>query len=150
MKRPFVPIVHWYKVEPYERTVFLVCGLDIDDCMAFLESNADPEPGEIDFSAFDEALKRDMPEDHAKGSFCRCGRTHMESDVVCWFPRLPTVSTLVHELLHAVQMILEAAGVDDRNGEAEAYHLGVLTRHFVGEMRRNVRARLGKEAEWET
>lgn len=73
-----------------------------------------------------------MKKNPPKGDLEYCGRTVQKDglDVFVWFPVFPTPGTLVHELMHAKDNILNSAGVTDTSGETDAYLLGQMYDHF--------------------
>ena len=139
MKRKSV--VHWCSADPYRYMVMTVVG-DPEDGLRRLATSLRPADG------FGEALgffAKDVPFDDPMLGFCRVGRCYSKGgDSVIWFPRYPEISTLVHELLHAVQAVMESAGVEDGRGEADAYLMAMLTSFFGNAFAKDVKRDLGK------
>lgn len=122
------PVIHWCEATPYRRMVMTVVG-DPKKGLDMLAKEMRPPEGD-----FDGPLKfftEDVPFDNPAYKFTRTGRCSSKGgDSIVWFPRFPEVSTLAHELLHAVQAVMESAGVKDGSGEAEAYLLTDLLSYF--------------------
>lgn len=121
--------VHYACADPFRRMVVTIVG-DPKAGIARVEKELGWS-GECEGVA--EQILHDAPADHTAGkaAFCSCGRTVFNNqDVFIHFPRFPNPSALVHELEHAKDFILTAAGVKDTEGETDAYLMDYLSSHF--------------------
>lgn len=121
--------LHWYKND-YGRTVVVLVG--------------DPKAAEreirkywIDKGVADSIVKgfNEITEDYPFGKLddARSGRQGWNAPIaIVWFPVIPTVPTLAHELLHCVQSIAEDMRV--RDDEFDAYTLDYLIDFFKSKL----------------
>lgn len=144
--------MHYMEAVPFNRFVFVIVGDAMEgfgaiarkfrdavepDFLQRMRGYWEAAPGFADFLA-------------GRRPFCACGYTMVPpadfgSDAYVVFPRFPYLAALVHELSHAVDAVLEKAGVDDRSGEVRAYLLQDMFGHFSGELRKDMGPKLAKE-----
>ena len=140
--------LHWFHADPFTRVVILVVG---DYKASFKEINRKfklkPNLPKADRVPFSDGLAEVLEKNPPKGDLEYCGRTVQRDglDVFVWFPVFPTPGTLAHELLHAVDDILESAGVSDTNGETDAYLLGCMFEHFFSVLEKDKKESLQNE-----
>lgn len=130
-------LIHYTEAVPYRRTVMTIVG-DPKEGLDQLAKELHSPKGD-----FDHPLKyftEDVPFDNSAFRFCRVGRCSSRGgDSVIWFPRFPEISTLAHEILHAVQAIMDSAGIKDDQGEAEAYLFTDLFSYFGNKFAKDVK-----------
>lgn len=120
-------IVHWCTATPYRRMVMTIVG-DPKKGLDVIARELKLPKGDLDAPL--RLFTEDMFDNPAY-KFTRTGRCSSRGgNSIVWFPRFPEVSTLAHELLHAVQAVMESAGVKDGSGEAEAYLFTDLLSYF--------------------
>jgi hypothetical protein len=128
-KNPFY--LHWFRVDPFKRMVFLVVG----DAHAAVKYAKRHGFRHYDFSDILKILDENLPfKPGAK--LDECGKTvyHPSGDSLVYFAEFPTPGTLVHEIFHATCHIMETVGVADKNGETDAYVLDDLFSHFFASL----------------
>lgn len=121
--------IHWCGADPFYRTVVTIVG----DLKAGLKTVEREFKWEGFCDRHYEDFKWKAPEDKQPDRpFCTCGITFLcDGDCIVYFPRFPYPWTLIHELEHAKDFVLETAGVKDTEGETDAYLLGYLCRYFL-------------------
>ena len=110
-------------VDVFGIQVMLLVG-DFDECCKLVEENHHPE---LDGPKISDGLRL-AKEEIDRNSNTRNGynafTAHVEPGVIIYAPKPITLSTLVHEISHAVQYILHITGCDD--DELRAYLCGYL------------------------
>lgn len=143
------PVAHYCAADPFRSMVMLVIGTDVDACIGKLACVMDvPEATILDEYA-EEMSGQTFGDGAPDDRFCHCGKCisrHDGHDVLLWFPRFPHASALAHECLHAVQAVLRGCGVEDGNGEADAYLLSSLFQHFLKVLAEDVKREYGDAA----
>lgn len=146
------PKAHYINVTTFRSFVLLVVGRDVDACVKELSDQLELSTGS--FSEYRRLMEeeRDGLLDGVTETtrFCRCGRciTH-GSEALLWFPTFPTVGSLAHECLHAVQNMLKDRGVADANGETDAYLFEEVFRHFLTVLTEDAKKEFGRRTELE-
>lgn len=132
--------LHCFHADPFARLVVLVVG---DYKASFKEIDRKfklrPNLPKADRVPFTDGLAEVLEKNPPKGDLEHCGRTVQNDglDVFVWFPAFPTPGTLVHELMHAKDDILNSAGVTDTSGETDAYLLGQMYDHFFAALEKD-------------
>jgi len=134
--KPQAPYVHWMVANPYKMGVVTVVGDPRDALKAIPRSLTDVRrivrdkmPNELK----DGLLRRYGVEATRAKRLCDAGTTQRFGvDVYVWFPKLPDLPTLIHELDHVATIILDFSGVADtgEGNEAHAYLMTSLCGHF--------------------
>lgn len=146
------PKAHWMNMRPFRAVVMLVVGEDAGACVRQLAAEMKVDADE--YKEYLENMEREreglLDNRDASARFCRCGRciTH-GAESLLWFPTFPTAATLAHECLHAVQTMLKDRGVEDANGEIDAYLFEEMFRHFLTVLTEDAKKEFGRRTEVE-
>ena len=140
--------VHWCSADPFHRMVVTITG-DLKAGLKTIESKFEMK-GFCDKCY--EYFKEKIPEDeHPNRPFCTCGVTFLrDGSCIIYFPRFPYPWTLIHELEHAKDSVLETAGVKDTEGETDAYLLADLCRYFLLSFASDIEKHTGGDQKWIT
>lgn len=147
---PEYPMKKIAKKKPNVKALAHWCALDIGQLMTVLVVG-DPETAvkdlrkgglcrnKDDAQIIRQMLNQQVEEYHPPHDRAYCNRTgntlfNEECGVsVMWFPVVPEDATLAHEVLHCVQNLMHATGIEDE--EFAAYTLALFFRHYQGRLR---------------
>ena len=110
-------------VDVFDIQVMLLVG-DFEECCKLVEENRAPEYNGPKISDGLRLAKEETDKDSKTRNGYKAFTTHVEPGVIIYAPKPITLSTLVHEISHAVDYIFHITGCDD--GELRAYLCGYL------------------------
>ncbi len=125
MKKPKQPSAYYIcaTVDVFNIQVLLLVG-DFEECCKLVDENRAPEYDGPKISDGLRLAKESTDEDCKTRNGYKAFTTHVEPGVIIYAPKPITLSTLVHEISHAVQYIFHITGCDD--DELRAYLCGYL------------------------
>lgn len=110
-------------VDVFDFQVVLLVG-DFEECCKLVEENRATEYSGPKISDGLRLVKEEVDKDSKTRNGYKAFTTHVGTGVIIYAPEPITLSTLVHEISHAVQYILHITGCDD--DELRAYLCGYL------------------------
>ncbi len=110
-------------VDVFNIQVVLLVG-DFDECCKLIEENRSPKYNGPKISDGLRLAKENVDKDCKTRNGYKAFTAHVEPGVIIYAPKPITLSTLVHEISHAVDCIFHITGADDE--ELRAYLCGYL------------------------
>lgn len=125
MKKPKQPPAYYIcaTVDVFNIQVVLLVG-DFEECCKLVDENRAPECNGPKISDGLRLAKEETDKDCKTRNGYKAFTAHVEPGVIIYAPEPITLSTLVHEISHAVQYIFHITGCDD--DELRAYLCGYL------------------------
>lgn len=125
MKKPKQPSAYYIcaTIDIFSIQVMLLVG-DFDECCKLVEENRAPEYKGPRITDGLRLAKEETDKDCKTRNGYKAFTAHVEPGVIIYAPKPITLSTLVHEISHAVQYIFHITGCDD--DELRAYLCGYL------------------------
>ena len=144
MKKPKQPPAYCIcaTVDVFNIQVMLLVG-DFEECCKLVEENRAPEYNGPKISDELWLVKESTDEDRKTRNGYMAFTAHVGPSVIIYAPKPITLSTLVHEISHAVQFILHITGCDD--DELRAYLCGYLFTELAVKDDGMITASKGKE-----
>lgn len=125
MKKPKQPSAYYIcaTIDIFSIQVMLLVG-DFDECCKLIEENRAPEYKGPKVSDGLRDVKKKIDDDSTDRNGYKAFTAHVGPGIVIYSPKPITLSTLVHEISHAVDGIFHITECDD--GELRAYLCGYL------------------------
>lgn len=125
MKKPKQPSAYYIcaTVDVFNIQVVLLVG-DFEECCKLVDENRPTEYNGPKISDGLRLAKEETDEDCKTRNGYEAFTAHVDPGVIIYAPKPITLSTLVHEISHAVQYIFHITGCDD--DELRAYLCGYL------------------------
>ena len=141
--------LHWTEATPYKCWVVYVSGPDVAGAMKELDRNfkLDDEDVASGCPKMSEYLIPEIEDPTPPGRDAGRFFWHTKmNNIVIYFPSMnPKLSTLGHELYHAVRRISRKKRLENDNDEPEAYLFEHLFEYFAGKIEEDCRAMNGAE-----